>query len=251
MTEALDALDAVSARLATVVASLSEEQLLAPAYPSDWTIAHVLSHLGSGAVIMQQHFEDASGGAESSPDFAQSVWDEWNAKAPRQQADDVVGAIHRLNETLRALSREGRELFRLSMGPFTIDFNGFVGMRLNEATMHLWDVEVMLDPGATLTTEAVPFVVDNLDMVVRFSAKGSGDEHIVHIRTSDPHRDVAIMIGADDVTIGASTSAHEPDLKMPAESLARLIFGRLDASHTSAVSGSGDLEELRRTFPGL
>ena len=251
MPEALDALDIVSSRVATLVASLSDEQIVASAYPSEWTIAHVLSHIGSGAVIMRQRFEDACAGVETSPDFAQSVWDEWNAKTPRQQADDVIGVDREINEALRGLSREGRDVFRMSMGPMSIDFNGFVGMRLNEMTMHLWDMEVAFDDDATLTPEAVGFVVDNLEMIVRFSARGSGDEHVIHVRTTDPHREIAIMIGGDGVMLGISTPGHDADLVMPAEALARLVFGRLDPDHTPAIGDSAHLDELRQTFPGF
>ena len=47
----LRALGASVDRLAALVRSLTPEQLRQQAYPSEWTVADVLSHLGSGAVL--------------------------------------------------------------------------------------------------------------------------------------------------------------------------------------------------------
>ena len=44
------------------------------------------------------------------------------------------------------------------------DFDGFVGLRLNEHALHLWDVEVALDPAATVAAGSVDAMVDNLGM---------------------------------------------------------------------------------------
>jgi uncharacterized protein (TIGR03083 family) len=200
---------------------------------------------------MRQHFEDACTGAETPPEFAQSVWAEWNAMSPHQQADSVVGADQRLDEALRGLSREGREIFRMSLGPLSLDFDGFVGMRLNELTMHLWDVEVALDPTATLTPDAVGFIVDNLDMVVRFSAKGAGDEHVVRVRTTTPEREISVMISAEGVALAHSPSGEVASIEMPAEAFIRLVFGRLDPDHSPTLTSETDLGELRQTFPGF
>ena len=32
------------------------------------------------------------------------------------------------------------------MGPMQFDFGGLVGLRLNEHTLHTWDIEVVDDP---------------------------------------------------------------------------------------------------------
>jgi uncharacterized protein (TIGR03083 family) len=228
MTKPLDALRISAARLRSVITSLSEAQLVAPAYPADWTIAHVLSHLGSGAVILTRRLEDAVAGRETAPDFSQSVWDSWNA-----------------------LPQEARESFHFSMGPMNFDFDGFVYLRLNEHVLHLWDVEVALDPSVTLTPDAVPLVVDNLELVVRFTAKSRAAEHLVHVRTTDPRRDLALAIGGEGVTIGPSAPVEVPDLVIPAEALIRLVYGRMDPVHTPATHGTADLDELRSTFPGV
>ena len=50
-------------RLAGLVTPLTPEQLRAQSYDTDWTIAQVLSHLGSGAEIATLSLAAALGGA--------------------------------------------------------------------------------------------------------------------------------------------------------------------------------------------
>src|SRR5207302_3635876 len=71
---------------------LSESELTRPAYPRDWSIADVLSHLGSFAVIMQRRLDDALAGRETPDDAAPAVWDTWNAKTPVAKRDDALSA---------------------------------------------------------------------------------------------------------------------------------------------------------------
>ena len=43
------------------------------------------------------------------------------------------------------------------MGPMSVDFDGFVGLRLNEHALHTWDVDAAVDPNAlTIPTELSP-----------------------------------------------------------------------------------------------
>ena len=48
---ALEALHASHDHLGALVAPLDDAAIVRPAYPTEWTIAQVMSHLGSGAVI--------------------------------------------------------------------------------------------------------------------------------------------------------------------------------------------------------
>ena len=52
----------------------------------------------------------------------------------------------------------------------------------------------------------------------------------------------------------ADGEPEEPlaELRLPAEALIRLVYGRLDPAHTPPVETRGvDLDELRPIFPGL
>src|SRR3954469_15600188 len=73
--------------LASTVPALTAEQLTGPSGASDWTVADVLSHLGSGAEITLAGFRAALGEAdEPGPGFNEGVWDRWNALSPQDQA---------------------------------------------------------------------------------------------------------------------------------------------------------------------
>ena len=80
-----------------------------------------------------------------------------------------------LLEALEAVGDEERAALTFSMGPMTLDFPTFVGMRLNEHVFHTWDVEVALQGAARLAADAVPLVVDNLGMIARFTARPIGE----------------------------------------------------------------------------
>jgi len=230
---------------------LDSAQLRSRAYPSEWTIADVFSHIGSGAVIMQRRLDDARAGRGTDDGFAPSVWDVWNAKSPEAKAADALEADRALMERIESVSDDERGRLQFSMGPMTFTFDEFIGTRLSEHTLHTWDVEVALDPQATLADGATGLVVDRLEMIARYTGKPSGTVHDVTVHTSNPTRDFTIALGADSVSFAPGASSSPPDLELPAEALVRLVYGRLDAEHSPEVADPALLDELRGVFPGV
>jgi uncharacterized protein (TIGR03083 family) len=251
MSGELAALHGSADRLSGIVGGLSPDQLVAPAYPTEWSIADVLSHIGSGAVILRQRLEEIVGGEEADPEFNQSVWDEWNAKEPGAQAADALVADAALLDRTDALDEGQRQGFRFTMGPFDLDFDGFVGLRLNEHALHTWDVEVVVDPAAVLPDQATAVLIDNLEMIARFSGRPTGTEHTVRVRTNAPTREFGVAIGADSLELAATDVGGSPDLELPSESFVRLVYGRLDPDHAPTVEAPAVLDELRAAFPGF
>ena len=250
MSDRLGALNRSADRLQELVAGLDDAALARRAYPTEWTVADVCSHLGSGAVIMQRRLDDSVAGVDTPEDFAPGVWDEWNAKTPRAQADDALTADRALLDRLDGLGDADRAGFEFAMGPMTFDFDGFVGLRLNEHALHVWDIAVSFDPTATVATDAAAGIVDNLQMWARFTGRPTDDARALVVATTDPERTVWITLGPDTVSIDATGPADGPDLVLPAEALVRLVYGRLDPDHTPPVVGPGSLDELRPVFPG-
>ena len=97
------------ARLRRIAEPFDDATVERPAYPSEWSIAQVLSHLGSGAEIMQRRLDDTVSGRDTPESFAPSVWDEWNAKSPRAQVDDALTADAALLARLEAVAASGAE----------------------------------------------------------------------------------------------------------------------------------------------
>jgi uncharacterized protein (TIGR03083 family) len=237
-------------RLQALATALTEDQLTGRAYPTDWTAAQVLSHFGSGAVIMARQLEDALAGHATRGDFAPSVWDTWNAKSPAAQRDDALAADAALLARIEAVSADQREEFSFAMGPMSFGFEQFVGLRLNEHAFHTWDIEVATDPAATIPAPVAALVVDNLDLVARFTAKPTGDTTTIAVATTSPQRTFTIDLTPDAVTLTSGSANAAPDLHLPAEAFARLIYGRLDAPHTPAGIDTPALNLLRRVYPG-
>lgn len=250
MTDELHALHASASRLREQTTSLPLEELTRPAYPTEWTIADVLSHLGSGAVITHRRLDDAVAERDTSDDFAQEVWDRWNAKDPVAQRDDALAADAALLERLDAITPAEQAAFTSAMGPFTLGFGAFVGMRLSEHALHVWDIEVVRNPAAVLQPETVTQLVDNLEFIARFAAKPFGEVATVQIATTDPARAFTIDLEQDAVTLRSTTPTDVADLVLPAEAFVRLVYGRLDPAHTPG-DHSPLLDTLRRVFPGF
>ena len=123
--------------VATVVIRLSNEELSGPSGASEWSIAQVLAHLGSGAEIALATVRaavDAMPGP--SPDFNQHVWDRWNAMTPREQAAGFLSFDEQLVTALEVLPTAQRQALRIELAflPTPLPLAAFAGMRLNEAS---------------------------------------------------------------------------------------------------------------------
>jgi uncharacterized protein (TIGR03083 family) len=245
------ALSASVNQLRELASGLDDAQLMAPAYPTEWSVADVLSHLGSGAVILRRRIDDACAGRTTPDDFGPTVWDEWNAKSVRAKVNDALVADRELIVRLDALTDDERENLTVSMGPMSFDISEFVGLRLNEHVMHTWDVMVAIDPSAKLSADAAGLVADNLQLIARFTARPTGATRQVTVQTTDPPRRFAIDLTPEAVTLATTAGGTIPDLTMATEAFARLVYGRLDAGHTPLVDGDPNvLDELRRVYPG-
>ncbi len=246
----VEALRSSVARLQELVSAMSDADLTRPAYPSEWTIADVLSHIGSGAVIMHRRLDDDLADRGTPDDFAPGVWGTWNAKAPTAQRDDALAADAALLARIDAVNPDVRETFSLAMGPMTLGFVAFVGMRLNEHAFHTWDIEVGVDPAATIPPQVAALVVDNLELVARYTAKPTGDTTTITVVTTEPPRGFTVELTPGSVTFTPTTVEAAADLELTAEAFARLVYGRLDPQHTPHNDEGLVLDVLRRVFPG-
>jgi uncharacterized protein (TIGR03083 family) len=251
MDSPLPALRNSVGRLHQLCRGLDDAQLEMQSYDSEWSIADVLSHLGSAAVIMHRRLADTQAGVETPEGVAPAVWDEWNAKSPRAKADDALVADESVLEALESVSPAERARLRFAMGPLSIGFDEFTALRLNEHAFHTWDIEVVFDDDAHLPSDAVAVVVDNLGLIARFTARPTGEERDTAVRTTGPTRDFAVRLSAGAVELVAGAGGDQADLVLPAEAFCRLVYGRLDPEHTPAFTGDASvLDTLRAVFPG-
>ena len=103
----------------------------------------MLGHLGSGAEIALANLEANVAGAEPpGPENHPPIWERWNAMAPREVAQRFADADRRLVEAFEALDAEQLAEMRVKLPflPDPVDVATVVGFRLNEHTLHSWDV---------------------------------------------------------------------------------------------------------------
>ncbi|HEY1640276.1 MAG TPA: maleylpyruvate isomerase family mycothiol-dependent enzyme [Streptosporangiaceae bacterium] len=245
-------------RVAGLVSQLTPEQIRGASYCGDWSIAQVLSHLGSGAEISLLMLPGALGEGEPvTPDAFAPVWDQWNAKTPDAQAADALAADDKHVTTLEQLTDAQLDAIRMSFFGMDLDAVGLVRLRLGEHAVHTWDVAVQLDPAATVAPAAVELLIDNVaEFLAPRAGQAPAEPFAVRIRTTGPDRDY-LLATADSVTMtswpesGTDVPVREVDL--PAEALLRLAYGRLDPGHTpaSVTADPADLAQLREIFPGF
>lgn len=246
----LEALRSSVTRLRALTADMTESELAAQAYPTEWSVADVLSHLGSSALITIRRLDDSLAGRATPADFAPGVWDIWNAKDPIAKRDDALDADAALLARLGTVTGEERASFKSALGPMLMDFTAFVSNRLNEHAVHTWDVEVVRRPAATIPHPASDLVVDNLSLVTRFTARPAGEPRRIRLATTDPERGFVIEWAADAVHFDATPGVTGADLALPAEAFIRLVYGRLDPDHTPGGVEGEEVALLRRVFPG-
>jgi uncharacterized protein (TIGR03083 family) len=244
-------------RLRASVEPLGPDQLTQRSYPSEWTIAQVLSHLGSQAEIFGLIL--AAGLAGQEPPGREEfppIWDTWNAKDPRAQATDALRADQATLERLESMDAGERERLHLKLFGMDIDAAGFARLRVSEHAVHTWDVLVALDPEATLAPDAVALLIDMVDQVAGRSAQPDGKQRKVRVSTTGPEREFILETG-DEVSLTPSDGDGVPELglselRLPAEALIRLVYGRLDEAHTPPAETAGvELDELRQIFRGF
>jgi uncharacterized protein (TIGR03083 family) len=240
---------------ASQVAGFGPDQLGTGSGAAEWTIAQVLSHLGSSSEIalgtLQARVADREG--------HQAVWDRWNAMTPAEQAAGFVEWEGRLVEALEALTDQDLVGLRLDLGflPWPVDIPLFVDMRLSEVALHRWDVDIAFDQQARLVPYLLPFVLWRLPMFAGFSSKPIGKTGFVTIQTSDPGRAYVLELTNDGASLAEAEgpAAHAgTTVRIPAEAFVRLTAGRLAPERTPpgvTVDGAISLDDLRNVFPGI
>lgn len=243
--------------LADRVPTLTPEDLARPSGAEEWTVAQVLSHLGSAGEIRRAGLRAALTGADApGPDFNPSVWDRWNALTPREQADGYLASEGETLELVEGLTADQREQLRVDVGflPAPIPLATLTGMWLNEAAQHSWDVRVAFDAEAEVDAAAAAVVLEHLSgglgFLLGFAAQVDTLPHPGVVALGDTGLSLTLgerAVLSDDA--GPATASFNGG----AGSAVRLLGGRLRQIYTPpglTVEGDLDLDDLRRVFPG-
>jgi len=240
-------------RLQAVAGPLGAGQLERRSYASQWSIAQVLSHLGSQAEIFSLLLDAGLAGQDPpGQDAFPPIWEAWNAKSPDNQAADALRADQAVTVRLESLDDTQRDRLHLHAFGMDLDTTGLARIRLGEHAVHTWDIAVALDPAATVAPDAVVLLVDTLGQLVTWTAKPRGQRRRLRVSTSSPVRHYMLDIGETVTLMPTEGNSIRPELALPAEAFVRLVYGRLDPAHTPPVEATRvDLDELRQVFPGF
>ena len=253
---ALSALSDSHDRLVAAAKPLTGDEVTGPSYCSEWSVAQVLSHLGSGAEIFGLLVEAGLHGREApGQEQNQAIWATWDAKSPQDQARDGVAEDGELVELLASIPAEKRLAWRLSFFGAERDLADVLAMRLSEHALHTWDVEVIRNPTATVPGDAAGLILDFQLQLAGMIGKPREQKLHVHVTTEHPERYFELTAGPEGVTLAPADpdpAVGEATLRLPAEAFARLLAGRLDPEHPAQVEAFGvDLDDLRQVFPGF
>jgi uncharacterized protein (TIGR03083 family) len=239
-------------RLAGIVAALDSEGLRAQSYDTDWSVADVLSHLGSGAEIFSLTLTAGLAGGESPTlDDCTPIWDAWNARSPEEQAERSIAANEAMVSRAESLTPAERAAFHVMMfGRMPMDLAGALGMRLSEHAVHTWDVAVAIDPAAKVAPDAVDLLIDRLPLMAGFMGKQAGAPVAVAVTTTGPGRSYTLDTGGVTLAPAGAADAATASVSLPAESFLRLVYGRLDTDADVKASGV-TLSELKSVFNGF
>jgi uncharacterized protein (TIGR03083 family) len=253
----LSAADRSHRRLSDSVGHLTAQQAGGPSYADEWSIAQVLSHLGSGAEIFSM-FLRAGRRGEPGPgmDEFTPVWERWNAKEPEAQVAEALLADQQFLDEVHALDEDERQRWTMALFGADQRLVDLMQLRLSEHALHTWDVVVMADEHAVIAPDATDLLVDHLAPLVARVGVSTPQSLRVRVDTREPERRFLLVAGAEGIVleeVGDDTTVDaDSEVDLPAEALIRLFYGRLDPSHTpESVGGDLDIDVLRRIFTGF
>jgi uncharacterized protein (TIGR03083 family) len=252
---AIATLAASHERLRALVEPLSGDQLRTPSFCDDWSIAQVLSHLGSQSEIISGMLVAARDGVEApSTDDNPKVWARWDALAPEEQRASSLATNATELGHLQGLSEEQRADLQISLfgGMMEVDAAGYARLRLNEHTMHSWDIAVTLDPTARLAPDAVGSILDAASTLVSYMGKPQGRSFSLRLELTGPDEVRALVVGEQVAIEPWADRPVDGTLRLPAEAFVRLLYGRaLDDDPWHLDSTAVTPADLRATFPGV
>jgi len=254
-TPFIRALRASHERLTGIVGSLDSAGLRTQSYATEWTIADVLSHLGSGAEIFGLYVSAGLGGEAPGPDVMKGIWDTWNARPPQEQAARSVAANEALVSRFESLTTDQLEAFRVPMfGGMIMDAAGVLRMRLSEHAVHSWDVAVAVDPAARVSQDAVELLIGGLPQMMQWMGQKADDPAVIAVIAVNPDGVYTLDTGGVTMAPGAPQTPASAVVELTSEALLRLVYGRVDESTVTSGELRTDnvtLPELQAVFPGF
>jgi uncharacterized protein (TIGR03083 family) len=253
----LAALHTSSRSLNTIVSELSERELNQPSYAHGWSLAQVLSHLGSAAEISAMLVDRGRAGNMTGPvrEELLPIWERWDALSPLDQRAAWRVADARHLSLLDSLDVAQRASMKVPYFAGQLSVPVYAGYRLSEQSVHGWDIAVALDPSATIPLEEVRLLWERLDLVAtRFHDSGTLSRLApaqLTVELTDQQRTLCLDLGEEPHIHSVEPAESVGALTGTADAVLRLVYGRnRPDSDGITTSGRATLTDLRSLFPG-
>jgi uncharacterized protein (TIGR03083 family) len=241
---------------ALLVAPLDGDAIRRRSYCDDWSVAQVASHLGSGAELGLDWLGAAMTHTEPmAQEDMQKVWDKWNGRSPEEQVSGAVVASAAQVEAFETATADQLAQAHIKLfGMLDLDGVGLARIRIPELVVHSWDIAVIGDPSARLLRQGVDLMIDELPARVGRFGKPQTRVWSLNVATTGPERDYVLRNG-DQISLEPGTAADaDGELRLPAEALIRLIYGRVDDTNAGDIvlhAAEITLADLEAVFPGF
>ena len=225
---------------------------------SEWTIAQVFSHLGSGAEINTSNLRGSLGvDTRIPPDSYPELWRRWDALPPTRQVDDFRRWHSELVERFEEIQNSSAPERTVETVMGNMPASRLAGIRLREAALHRWDIAAALDPAAGLRPASGTILLDQLpEMTSRLADPGPAENSPVDslaIHTTEPDRSLVLTM-KDQPTLTFGHDRHaRATLELSGESLVLLFYGRLThpSERTIREHPPDLIRYLQSVFKGL
>ncbi|QIZ00783.1 maleylpyruvate isomerase family mycothiol-dependent enzyme [Streptomyces sp. S1D4-11] len=253
--EWLGALHTSSERLDRQVSTLSEKDLARPSFAEGWSIAHVLSHLGSGAEISAMLVERGIKGLTNGPvrEEVLPIWERWDALPPLDQraAWQDANARH-----LGLLDSAQRTSVKVPYFAGLLNITDYTGYRLSEHSVHGWDIAVALDPTATIPADELRLLWKRADLIASRFRNADTLSRLapaqLAITLTDEQRTLLLDLDCELHIYPANPADPVGTVTGTADTVLRLVYGRhRPGGDAVTTAGQISLDDLRALFPGF
>jgi uncharacterized protein (TIGR03083 family) len=258
--EVRDALWGSHRDLAAFAQTIPPAEQTRRSYCTDWSVAQVYSHLGSGAEIGLANLRAALAGTP--PADQREIWRRWDALTPDRMITGFILADARYLDAVDQLDPGVADLSVQLDAQFRLPIDVVMVMRLTEHALHSWDIHVAFDPDAELDPRTADLLVELyprevMSMVATRQVAGRVRSARLRIDIGAAPRTQALTF-ADSVTLETTDPDDQQGctgrLRLPTSAAwARLATGRLDDEHMPAgvtSTGTPTLDDLRTLLQG-
>jgi len=259
----IDAVRAVLARshadLAAFALSITPGEETRGSYCTEWSVAQVYSHLGSGAEIEVARIRAALSG-EPPLDPAQ-IWQRWNALTHAEMISGFASADAHYLQLIDELDLNEVGDVEVAIDSFRVPLRTAMVLRLTEHALHSWDIYVAFNPDAEVARDAADLLIDLypreiISLFASLQVAGKLGSASLRFDIAEPRRTQMMTFG-ESVTLTDSDGLEggaTGHLGLPmASAWARLLTGRLDDDHLPpAVTSTGTptFHDLRTALKG-